>query len=168
MPCAAMFAHFLSQGANDEKLAARRGFLELMDTMPQVPIHMGVVPLVCVFWVRILLQSLLYLERVDSCPHWTCGCRSDRITERISVQAMKMDFVPYIERLFPAMLMGVTGEKESDLFWGEQGGERGWVWMFCSRGRSRLHSPGQQSNSNLHVHVRTSLTIPPSRQAATA
>jgi hypothetical protein len=25
---------------------------------------------------------------------------------------MKMDFVPYIERLFPAMLMGINGEKE--------------------------------------------------------
>ena len=29
-------------------------------------------------------------------------------------QAMKMDFVPFIERLFPAMLMGVTGEKDRD------------------------------------------------------
>ena len=27
-------------------------------------------------------------------------------------EAMKMDFVPYIERLFPAMLMGINGEKE--------------------------------------------------------
>ncbi|CAE7202660.1 HEF3 [Symbiodinium sp. CCMP2592] len=51
----------VQKGANDEKLAVRRGFLELMDTMPQ---------------------------------------------------AMKMDFVPFIERLFPAMLMGVTGEKD--------------------------------------------------------
>ena len=25
---------------------------------------------------------------------------------------MKMDFVPYIERLFPAMLMGINGEKD--------------------------------------------------------
>ena len=24
-------------------------------------------------------------------------------------EAMKMDFVPYIESLFPAMLMGITG-----------------------------------------------------------
>ncbi|CAE7228817.1 HEF3 [Symbiodinium sp. CCMP2456] len=51
----------VQKGANDEKLAVRRGFLELMDTMPQ---------------------------------------------------AMKMDFVPFIERLFPAMLLGVTGEKD--------------------------------------------------------
>eukprot|EP00439_Symbiodinium_sp_Y106_P082736 s465_g22.t1 len=53
----------VQKGANDDKLAVRRGFLELMDTMPQ---------------------------------------------------AMKMDFVPFIERLFPAMLMGVTGEKDRD------------------------------------------------------
>mmetsp|Transcript_45336 Transcript_45336/g.98572 ORF Transcript_45336/g.98572 Transcript_45336/m.98572 type:complete len:1420 (+) Transcript_45336:85-4344(+) len=28
--------------------------------------------------------------------------------------AMKMDFVPYITQLFPAMLMGITGDKEKD------------------------------------------------------
>ena len=27
-------------------------------------------------------------------------------------EAMKMDFVPYIESLFPAMLMGITGANE--------------------------------------------------------
>lgn len=51
----------LQTGAADPKWSIRRGFLELMDTMPQ---------------------------------------------------AMKMDFVPYIERLFPAMLMGITGDKD--------------------------------------------------------
>eukprot|EP00434_Breviolum_minutum_P039153 symbB.v1.2.034756.t1/scaffold4541.1/size75942/10 len=29
-------------------------------------------------------------------------------------QAMKMDFVPYIEPLFPAMLMGITGDKDQN------------------------------------------------------
>ena len=29
-------------------------------------------------------------------------------------QAMKMDFVPYIEALFPAMLMGITGDKDQN------------------------------------------------------
>merc|ERR1719428_1900950 len=28
--------------------------------------------------------------------------------------AMKMDFVPYIARLFPVMLMGITGDKDED------------------------------------------------------
>ncbi|CAK9019299.1 Elongation factor 3B (EF-3B) (Homolog of EF-3) (Translation elongation factor 3B) [Durusdinium trenchii] len=51
----------VQKGANEESVTVRRGFLELMDTMPQ---------------------------------------------------AMKMDFVPYIERLFPAMLMGINGEKD--------------------------------------------------------
>ncbi|CAJ1345754.1 unnamed protein product [Effrenium voratum] len=51
----------VQKGANHEDLTVRRGFLELMDTMPQ---------------------------------------------------AMKMDFVPYIERLFPAMLLGINGEKD--------------------------------------------------------
>eukprot|EP00434_Breviolum_minutum_P020468 symbB.v1.2.018050.t2/scaffold1425.1/size119490/8 len=55
------FVPEVQKGANDENLTVRRGFLELMDTMPQ---------------------------------------------------AMKMDFVPYIERLFPAMLMGINGEKD--------------------------------------------------------
>mmetsp|Transcript_23976 Transcript_23976/g.74311 ORF Transcript_23976/g.74311 Transcript_23976/m.74311 type:complete len:1431 (+) Transcript_23976:76-4368(+) len=50
-------------GATDEKASVRRGFLELLDTMPN---------------------------------------------------AMKMDFVPYIKRLFPAMLMGISGDKEKD------------------------------------------------------
>jgi len=50
-------------GCLEQKATTRRGFLELMDTMPQ---------------------------------------------------AIKMDFVPYITRLFPAMLMGITGDKEKD------------------------------------------------------
>ena len=37
------------------------------------------------------------------------GCGSEWPDE---VKAMKMDFVPYIERLFPAMLLGINGEKE--------------------------------------------------------
>ncbi|CAE7193820.1 TEF3 [Symbiodinium sp. CCMP2592] len=51
--------------SNSDLLAAamRRGFLELMDTMPQ---------------------------------------------------AMKMDFAPYIEQLFPPMLMGITGDKDQN------------------------------------------------------
>eukprot|EP00933_Yihiella_yeosuensis_P060884 TRINITY_DN63683_c0_g1_i1.p1 TRINITY_DN63683_c0_g1~~TRINITY_DN63683_c0_g1_i1.p1 ORF type:complete len:1428 (+),score=454.93 TRINITY_DN63683_c0_g1_i1:157-4440(+) len=51
----------IQAGATDAKWARRRGFLELMDAMPQ---------------------------------------------------AMKMDFVPFIERLFPTMLMGITGDKD--------------------------------------------------------
>lgn len=54
----------LQKGCVDEKWSVRRGFLELMDTMPQ---------------------------------------------------AMKMDFVPFIERLFPGMLMGITGDKDPNL-----------------------------------------------------
>jgi len=53
----------IEMGATDAKASVRRGFLELMDTMPH---------------------------------------------------AIKMDFVPYIKRLFPAMLMGITGDKEKD------------------------------------------------------
>jgi len=49
-------------GARDEKWVIRRGFLELMDTMPQ---------------------------------------------------ALKMDFVPFIANLFPTMLLGITGDKDS-------------------------------------------------------
>jgi len=48
-------------GASAEKWSTRKGFLELMDTMPQ---------------------------------------------------AMKMDFVPYIESLFPPMIMGINGDKD--------------------------------------------------------
>ena len=51
----------LVKGSVDEKWSIRRGFLELMDTMPQ---------------------------------------------------AMKMDFVPFITRLFPGMLLGITGDKD--------------------------------------------------------
>merc|ERR1719265_3071837 len=50
-------------GALDEKWVVRRGFLELLDTMPA---------------------------------------------------ALKMDFVPYIEQLFPTMLLGITGAKDAD------------------------------------------------------
>jgi len=53
----------IQAGGLDEKASVRRGFLELMDTMPQ---------------------------------------------------AMKMDYVPYIERTFPSMLMGITGDKDKD------------------------------------------------------
>eukprot|EP00437_Effrenium_voratum_P030289 CAMPEP_0181409902 /NCGR_PEP_ID=MMETSP1110-20121109/7063_1 /TAXON_ID=174948 /ORGANISM="Symbiodinium sp., Strain CCMP421" /LENGTH=1412 /DNA_ID=CAMNT_0023532433 /DNA_START=36 /DNA_END=4271 /DNA_ORIENTATION=+ len=60
---AASFVGELQAGATDPKTSVRRGFLELMDTMPQ---------------------------------------------------AMKMDFVPYIEALFPAMLMGITGDKDQN------------------------------------------------------
>lgn len=48
-------------GASSEKWSTKKGFLELLDTMPQ---------------------------------------------------AMKMDFVPYIESLFPPMIMGITGDKD--------------------------------------------------------
>jgi len=50
-------------GATDSKASVRRGFLELLDAMPN---------------------------------------------------AMKMDFVPYIKRLFPPMLMGISGDKDKD------------------------------------------------------
>jgi len=50
-------------GAMDAKPSIRRGFLELLETMPH---------------------------------------------------AMKMDFTPYIARLFPVMLMGITGDKDKD------------------------------------------------------
>lgn len=50
-------------GATSDKASVSRGFLELLDTMPN---------------------------------------------------AMKMDFVPFIKRLFPAMLMGITGDKDKD------------------------------------------------------
>lgn len=60
---AATFTGELQAGATDSHWPVRRGFLELMDTMPQ---------------------------------------------------AMKMDFVPYIEPLFPAMLMGITGDKDQN------------------------------------------------------
>jgi len=50
-------------GACDEKKNIRRGFLELLETMPH---------------------------------------------------AMKMDFVPYIARLFPRMLMGISGDQDKD------------------------------------------------------
>merc|ERR1719412_1701170 len=53
----------LEMGAMEEKASVRRGFLGLMDTLPN---------------------------------------------------AMKMDFVPYIKRLFPSMLLGITGEKDKD------------------------------------------------------
>jgi ATPase subunit of ABC transporter with duplicated ATPase domains len=53
----------IEQGARDEKKDIRRGFLELLETMPH---------------------------------------------------AMKMDFVPYITRLFPAMLYGITGDQDKD------------------------------------------------------
>jgi ATPase subunit of ABC transporter with duplicated ATPase domains len=38
-----------------------------------------------------------FLELLEAIPH-----------------AMKMDFVPYIKRLFPAMLMGISGDKDKD------------------------------------------------------
>lgn len=38
-----------------------------------------------------------FLELAETMPH-----------------AMKMDFVPYIERLFPAMMLGITGDKDKD------------------------------------------------------
>merc|ERR1719188_64881 len=60
---AAAFLPEIQAGTIEEKWAIRRGFLELMDTMPQ---------------------------------------------------AMKMDFVPYIEDLFPSMLMGITGDKDQN------------------------------------------------------
>ncbi|CAK9104629.1 unnamed protein product [Durusdinium trenchii] len=60
---AATFIGELCAGATDAHWPVRRGFLELMDTMPQ---------------------------------------------------AMKMEFVPYIESLFPAMLMSITGEKDQN------------------------------------------------------
>jgi len=53
----------LEEGCTSDKASIRRGFLELMDTIPQ---------------------------------------------------AIKMDFVPYIARLFPPMLMGISGDKEKD------------------------------------------------------
>lgn len=59
----------LQAGASDPKWSSKRGFLELMDTMPQ---------------------------------------------------AMKMEFVPYIEPLFPCMLMGINGDKDM----GEDPGHR--------------------------------------------
>ncbi|CAE7941575.1 ILA, partial [Symbiodinium necroappetens] len=60
---AATYIGELQAGASDAKWQVRRGFLELMDTMPQ---------------------------------------------------AMKMDFAPYIEQLFPPMLMGITGDKDQN------------------------------------------------------
>ena len=63
------FVPELQVGATEERWSTRRGFLELMDTMPQ---------------------------------------------------ALKMDFVPYIEALFPAMLMGINGDKDM----GEDPGHR--------------------------------------------
>lgn len=53
----------IQMGALEEKASVRRGFLELLDAMPNI---------------------------------------------------MKMDFVPYIKRLFPPMLMGITGDKDKD------------------------------------------------------
>lgn len=60
-PFAAALIPEILAGASADKHSSRKGFLELMDTMPQ---------------------------------------------------ALKMDFVPYIESLFPAMLMGITGDKD--------------------------------------------------------
>jgi len=53
----------IQMGVMEEKASVRRGFLELMDTLPST---------------------------------------------------LKMDFVPYIKRLFPGMLMGITGDKDKD------------------------------------------------------
>ncbi|CAJ1359336.1 unnamed protein product [Effrenium voratum] len=74
---AASFVGELQAGATDPKTSVRRGFLELMDTMPQ---------------------------------------------------AMKMDFVPYIEALFPAMLMGITGDKDQN----EETPGTELLWRWCS------------------------------------
>merc|ERR1719329_1787816 len=60
-PKAAELIPEILAGASAEKWSTRKGFLELMDTMPQ---------------------------------------------------AMKMDFVPYIESLFPPMIMGINGDKD--------------------------------------------------------
>eukprot|EP00933_Yihiella_yeosuensis_P030366 TRINITY_DN2400_c1_g1_i1.p1 TRINITY_DN2400_c1_g1~~TRINITY_DN2400_c1_g1_i1.p1 ORF type:complete len:1380 (-),score=484.60 TRINITY_DN2400_c1_g1_i1:425-4564(-) len=54
----------IQKGSFEEKWNVRRGFLELMDTMPQ---------------------------------------------------ALKMEFCPYIERLFPGILLGITGDKDANL-----------------------------------------------------
>jgi len=59
----AKFTPEIELGACDEKASIRRGFLELMETMPH---------------------------------------------------AMKMQFVPFITRLFPRMLMGITGDQDKD------------------------------------------------------
>jgi len=60
---AAEFMPEIELGGRDERVAIRRGYLELMDSMPN---------------------------------------------------AMKMDFVPFIKKLFPVMLMGITGDKDKD------------------------------------------------------
>jgi len=72
-----------------------------------------------------LAQVCLRMERArlaELVPEIEAGAREDSAKARFGFlelmdtmpQALKMDFVPYIERLFPAMLLGITGDRESD------------------------------------------------------
>eukprot|EP00913_Durusdinium_trenchii_P024745 g23226.t1 len=52
-------------------------------------------------------------------------------------QAMKMEFVPYIESLFPAMLMSITGEKDQNEELGELDGGSQLSFADCSNKATR-------------------------------
>ena len=105
------FTGELQAGATDSHWPVRRGFLELMDTMPQagnfsaLPHATGRQKLNTKWLVGVSNRgSLVPLPKIPNCLQhrtlWFVSC----------LEAMKMDFVPYIESLFPAMLMGITGQ----------------------------------------------------------
>ena len=117
---------------------ARRGFLELMDTMPQAScvvfqgvVLWGWVKTYCYhLWGKTVYEAailgyLRYLGYLGYLGHQGFGSspihessgtspRKAALSACALPEAMKMDFVPYIESLFPAMLMGITGDKDQN------------------------------------------------------